>query len=231
MLTQTKLATPCALCAGPVSASVPANRLHGLCPHCWATRPPADEHFSPSSALGLDGCISVWPYSPPYDKLIIHYKFGGQIGLARTLGEALAHCAATALHLLDITDPPIIIPVPLHPTRFATRGFDQSTRIAEHFASSSQLPFRPQALRRVRNTSTQSLLKAGDRAANVLGAFQVQAQFSSSLLGKSVCLVDDVLTTGATIQAAGVALREAGARSVIGCVVARAINTGQKRYT
>jgi len=109
-----------------------------------------------------------------------------------------------------------VLPVPLHRSRVAARGYDQALLLAHAVAANSGLPLRP-ALHRIRGGSPQVELDRVARAANIRGAFVAEA---SSLRGLRVALVDDVATTGATLMDAAAAARAAGARMVRAYVVA-----------
>lgn len=116
-------------------------------------------------------------------------------------------------HLVESCD--AAVPVPLHPRRRRERGYNQATDLARHLG----LPV-VDALARTRHTGTQTALPAADRHANVSGAFRVTRRVSA-LAGSSVVLVDDVRTTGATLEACARVLREAGVREVFAVTAAR----------
>ena len=111
-----------------------------------------------------------------------------------------------------------IVPVPLHPRRLAWRGFNQSLELARLLAADLGRPVLPGALRRIRDTTPQSQLPGARRRANIAGAFLADP---AQVAGRSVLLVDDVMTTGATIDTAADALCAAGAARVDVLVVAR----------
>ena len=113
----------------------------------------------------------------------------------------------------------IVVPIPLHPERRRERGYNQSALLAHHLAAQLQLPMREKGLQRIRPTQVQARLKAEERLSNVQGAF---AAVASPIIGQHVLLVDDVCTTGATLQAAADALLSAGALAVSAYCLARA---------
>lgn len=113
-----------------------------------------------------------------------------------------------------------IVPVPLHPTKLREREFNQAERLAKHLGAATQLPVRANLLRRVRSTSTQTLLTRARRAANMAGAFALR---HGSLDGARVVLVDDVFTTGATANACARVLRAAGVGEVCVWTAARGL--------
>jgi ComF family protein len=115
----------------------------------------------------------------------------------------------------------VVVPVPLHPTRLAERGYNQAALLAAAAARELPAPLEPRALRRRRPTLQQAHLARARRLENVAGAFAPGPR-APSVLGRRVLLVDDVATTGATLAACARALREAGAASVTPVVVARA---------
>ena len=150
----------------------------------------------------------------PLRAAIHRFKYGGERGLGEDLGALLALELARDLAQGVVID--AVVPVPLHPSRAAWRGYDQATLLATAVASRAGLPLRV-ALRRVRYGRPQVELDRAARAANVRGAFVGEA---ASLRRLAVALVDDVATTGATIVDAAAAARAAGARSVRAYVVA-----------
>jgi len=109
--------------------------------------------------------------------------------------------------------------VPLHPTRFRARGFNQSSLLAAELARRMELPYKEKAARRIRSTNTQTGLTAPQRAANVHAAFR--SGLFAPLKRKRILLVDDVMTTGATVNACASALKKGGAQTVHVVTVAR----------
>ena len=120
----------------------------------------------------------------------------------------------------------LLVPVPLSRARLRERGFNQSTLLAEHLASRWHLPI-ADALTRVRNTPTQTRLTATDRLTNVAGAFATKVP-KTALAGRHIILVDDVVTTAATLNSCAAALLEGGARIISYVTFGRARATGDR---
>jgi len=149
---------------------------------------------------------AAFVFDGPVRTLVHAFKFGDALELAEPLvARAWEGPAFGSQH------PDLIVPVPLHPVRRRERGYDQAARLARAFAAHAGAPDVP-ALARTRATRQQARLGAKARAANVRGAFTVARP--ALVRGRSIALVDDVATTGATLLAAAEALRGAGARRV-----------------
>jgi ComF family protein len=144
-------------------------------------------------------------------------KYESRPDLARPLGDLLWR--AVAPHAAPLRGA-IVVPVPLHPLRLAERGFNQSALLGGRLARRLGAPFAPRALRRTRETPRQATLDRSARASNVAGAFAVAGRQSDRLRGRTVVLVDDVMTTGATLDACAHAILGAGADRVEHVVVA-----------
>jgi ComF family protein len=114
----------------------------------------------------------------------------------------------------------LVVPVPMSPERASARGYNQAAQLARPIALYFGYPYLPQAVRKIRNTSSQVGLTLEQRRKNVAGAFAAQAELVS---GKVVLVVDDVATSGATLNACAQTLKEAGAREVYCLTLARAL--------
>lgn len=173
----------------------------GLCGACMA-HPPA-----------FDWARSAAVYAGAVREAIQAFKFSGKASLARPL----------AALVLDGWRPPAgvtaVVPVPLARGRERERGYNQAALLAERIAAGSGVPLRPRWLSRLRDTPAQSELSAAERRANVRHAFGA----SPEVTGAHVVLVDDVLTTGATVAECSRALRAAGAAAVGVLTVARVL--------
>ena len=147
--------------------------------------------------------------------LILRMKSSEGEAWAELLGLTWADHFEERLRKLDLAT---VVPVPLHFLRRWQRGYNQSDLLALALASKLQVSFHPRLLRRTRNTASQTLLTATQRVQNVRKAFR--ARTDTSLQGKNVLLVDDVLTTGSTASEAAKALREVGVAKVYVAVLA-----------
>jgi ComF family protein len=157
----------------------------------------------------FDRVQAAFRYDYPLDALIHAYKYGGKLALARPLGEALAERIT-----LDVD---VMVPMPLARGRLAERGFNQALEIARVIAGKTRIPLAFNACRKVADTPPQAKLPWKERAKNVRRVFVCDAD----LEGRHVAVVDDVLTTGATLNELARVLLRAGAASVRGWVVAR----------
>jgi ComF family protein len=193
-----------------------------LCPVC---RPAVDVRLAlpPGTPLGL----SAGPPDPlvqlewcaPFAgvvRLALHaLKYAGEQRLAMPLGAALAARWRRAGALGDL-----LVPVPVHAARRRERGYDQAELLARAAARELGLPMAP-ALERTRATTPQYRLDRRHRAVNVADAFAVSGRYAAAVAGRSVVLVDDVVTTGATLAESASALLAAGAVAVAAVTVAR----------
>jgi len=225
------LAPLCAACARPLDRPTGG----AVCPACWSsilplTPPLCDTCGDPLPAwrlvsLPLARCARCRRLPRPIDRAraigvydgalrsIVHaLKYDGRRSLARPLALLMQARGREALTGADLA-----VPVPLHPSRRRERGFNQADDLARHVG----LPVMS-ALRRIRATAAQADLPAARRHGNVKNAFAVHCR-ARALDGKVVVLIDDVSTTGATLDACARALKEGGAREVRALTAARVV--------
>jgi ComF family protein len=159
----------------------------------------------------------------PWSSLITRYKFGQQHGWAGFFASLMHQTPGVAQLLGDLEPQDWLIPLPLSDERLQTRGFNQAWELARALARQTGTSAQADArlLLRVRHTRAQSELHRHDRLVNIQGAFQVDPLRVHALQGRAVVLVDDVMTTGASLFEAARTLREAGAASVTAVVLAR----------
>lgn len=158
-------------------------------------------------------CTAVYAYSFPINKLIQQLKYGDQLVLADTLANKLAE-------RIDLERrPDVIIAMPLHPNQLKQRGYNQSLLLARKLAKELNIKLLTQACRRVRDTPSQSSLPFKQRGKNMRNAFVCDVDLS----GMKVALVDDVLTSGASMDALAAAALKRGASEIQACVIARTL--------
>ena len=145
-------------------------------------------------------------------------KYYDRLELAEPMGRWMARAGAELLRDADL-----LVPIPLHRLRLASRRFNQSAALARVISRESAVPMETMALERVKPTAPQVGLTRPQRAANLSGAFRVDKTRAGRIAGGAVVLVDDVLTTGATANAAARALLKAGAARVDLLVFARTV--------
>jgi ComF family protein len=161
---------------------------------------------------------SALVFADKVQELVHRFKYDHQVRLRRPLGLLTA---GTLTPFITAVSPEILIPVPLHRKRLRWRGYNQAVLLGELLGKVWGIPMQRDNLRRIRWTEPQIELSAAERSANVRGAFAVSE--IKSLTGKRVLLVDDVLTTGSTVNECAHTLRKAGVASVHIVTVARAL--------
>ena len=159
----------------------------------------------------FDRTLAVFAYAFPLDKLVQALKFSERLMLVDDLADSLSQRVETR--------PDFIIAMPLHPSRLRERGFNQSMELARRVANNLDIPLLPHACQRVRDTPPQSALAWKERGKNMRKAFTC----TQDLTGKHVAVVDDVMTSGASLNEVAVALRSAGASEVSAWVIARTL--------
>lgn len=177
---------------------------HNLCGACLLRPPP------------LAWCYAAVPYAPPWAGLIARYKFAAQPGLALVLADLMQQRCPQGVAALKGCD--WVLPLPLAKRRLAERGFNQAQLLAQALApDKTQI----QHLLRVRETPSQTRLAPAQRQRNVRGAFVLAPEFLPALRGARIGLVDDVMTSGASLHEAAQLLLKAGAAEVGALVFAR----------
>lgn len=222
----------CLACRNPVGSH------HALCPHCWKgvafITAPVCERLGTPLAFDLGpGALSPEAIaSPPaFDRaraafrfddvgraLIHGLKYGDRLEVAVALS---AWMAAAGRELL--ADAEALVPVPLHWTRLVARRFNQAAELTRHLSMRTGVANEPLLLKRVRRTRHQVGLTRAQRAENVSGAFRIAGERKGWVRGRRLVLVDDVLTTGATIEACCRVLRRAGAARIDVLTAARVV--------
>ena len=161
--------------------------------------------------------LAALSYAYPWDALVLRFKFGAGLDLARVLAQQLTACVQAA----GDAPPSLVLPVPLAAPRLRERGYNQAWELARRVAHDCGCRADARLLLRVRDAPHQLALPADRRAANVRGAFAIEPLRRAELQGRTIALVDDVMTTGATANEAASVLLKAGAASVHVWVLAR----------
>jgi ComF family protein len=219
----------CPACREPVESQA-------LCPACWSklsfiTRPYCERLGIPFVYDPGPGILSMEAIADPpayqraraavrFDEIsraLVHaLKYGDRLDLAPMMGRWVSHAGRELL-----ADADALVPVPLHWRRLWARRFNQSAMLAAAIAAESGVPIAAGALKRVKPTAQQVGLSRTERATNVQGAFRVPPEARGAVAGRRLILVDDVLTSGATVDGCARALLRAGAANVDVLIFAR----------
>jgi ComF family protein len=200
----TRFAQPvrrCTGCALVLKAGIPTDIKR--CGACIVNPPP------------IDACLTSVSYSYPWSNCIASYKFGNNPAWARAFA-VLLNSSPWVEPAIECAD--LLIPVPLSVARLKHRGYNQAWELCKHL---NHVKTDAQILLRIKDTLTQSTLNKQERLKNVKTAFAVDPLRAHELQGKRIVLVDDVMTSGATLFAAAAALRQAGAAHITAIVFAR----------
>jgi ComF family protein len=194
-----RIQVACVTCGLPLRGSPVGLR----CDACHRAPPP------------LTRVVAPFLYGPPLDRWLPRFKFHHDLAAGRLLSQLMLEACMTAPR------PDALVPVPLHRSRLRSRGYDQALELARPLARVLALPLRTDLLARIRATSAQSSLHAAQRHRNLHGAFAAIPSLVDRPLPAHVALVDDVMTTGATLHAAARTLLEAGVARVDAWTCAR----------
>lgn len=177
--------------------------------------------------FGLDACFAALPYAFPWSELVSRYKFDSQTGWASFMASVLLGQPTVRDFLNMLTAEDWLLPLPLSAERLAWRGFNQAWELTRALQrqSACRATADTSLLLRIRHTRPQSELKRSARLENLKGAFAVAPLRTAELTGRRVVLIDDVMTSGASLLTAASVLRQAGASHVSALVLTRTAPT------
>lgn len=195
-----------------VCENVLLEQEHFLCLDCITSLPRTQFHLQPNNpmeqlfwgkvAINKGTAFFYYRKGSDFSKILYHLKYEGGKELGELLASAMAAEVSQTSDFFQFLD--VLIPVPLHPDRLKERGYNQSEWIAKGIAKVTQIPIDAQNLVRNRFTETQTRKSVWERQENIRGVFDVKNK--ESLINKRVLLIDDVVTTGATLTSCGMAL-------------------------
>lgn len=220
-LTALLLPQDCLLCRAPSGEALLCPACADELPQLPGARCPRCANASPGGEIcgrcqrhppTYDRLIALYPYAAPLDRMVQQLKYGHQLALATWFGKRLADaCRDSGADL--------VMPMPLHPSRLAERGFNQSQEIARHTAAALALELDAQSCFRTRDTPPQAGLSLRERRRNVRNAFACRGD----LQGRRILLIDDVVTTGSTVGECARTLYLHGAGEVVVGAVAHTL--------
>jgi len=218
----------CILCASHQGSSI------GICAECLRDLPWHHQTQCPQCAMLSDGLIcgsclnspphfdavhALFRYEYPLDKLLQHYKYRESLHLANTLSALWREKLGRGKYDPSLSALNLMIPMPMHPTRLKQRGFNQALEIARRLSLASNIALDYQSCRRIKLTPPQATLPLKERVRNMRGVFSCE----KNLQGKRIILVDDVITSGASLNELAKTLKQAGAAHVECWVIARTL--------
>jgi len=193
-----------------------------ICPICQKGSFGGLTHPGCLTPRGLDGLTTIFPYGGLIEKAIKKIKYQFVTDLGSELVELfLSFVGEDEAFTRFCQGKPVLVPIPLHPSRLRWRGFNQSELLGRLIAANLKLDFAPNLLARVKNTKPQVELDKKDRQGNIRGAFQVNKNFQFSISNFQFIVFDDVWTSGATIREAAKVFKRHGAKKVWGLALAR----------
>ena len=200
----------CADCQAAISLILPP-----VCSRCgqkWSNNEPCLECQTIERPYRA---IRSWAfYTGPLRTAILRLKYKGELTLGDVLAQPILHMLKNLAWDLDL-----VVPVPIAPSRLVKRGYNQAALLAWPIALGGKLAYHRTALAKIRQSRSQVGLSVAERFQNVAGAFQADPRI---VAGRSILVVDDVMTSGATLEACATALVQAGAAQIYGVTLARA---------
>lgn len=193
----------CFICSHPFAYETDPK---AICGACVATKPKYDR------------AIALLKYDHHSKKIIHKFKYQDQLHILNYLTNLMLNMGKELIEQSDI-----IIPVPMHKYKLLKRGYNQAALLAMNLAKITKLKYLPQALTKLENSTPQAGLKKEERAKNIKHSFELNEKFTADLKGKNILLIDDVITTGATISECTKILKKAKPSKVYVLAVAKRV--------
>jgi len=193
-----------------------------ICRECWNRLERVDSDFFLHKEIpeNIDNVFAIFKFDDLFKKIVHALKYQGNKSIGVELGKQMSIFIETEMIKKDES---VFVPIPLHPIKYRERGYNQAEAIARGLSIELNIPVKTKLIKRVRNTSTQTKLNAEERRANMESAFAIINDPDIEKI-RQVVLVDDVFTTGSTMNSAAKVLKEKGFDRVIGLVAATPAN-------
>ena len=193
----------CFICSTPFPYE---NEKESICAECIVNKP------------SYDRSISILEYDDASKKIIHDFKYKDQLHILEYIVNLMTNIGKDIFNDLDI-----IAPVPIHKYKLLKRGYNQSALIAMNVAARKDLPYFPQLLIKSKNTLAQTGLKKSQRTINIRNSFELNNKLYSNIADKNILLIDDVITTGSTVNECSRILKKEGANKVLILTLAKKI--------
>ena len=194
----------CRICGQPFTTEM--DLLDSVCAQCSSKKP----YF--------DKAISVFVYDDFSKKIILKFKHSDATYLAEMLAKWMFRAAT-----LEIESSDLIIPVPIHFTKRLKRKYNQSELLAQKISEISGVKYEPRILKKIKQTSPQEGLSGNQRRKNVIGSFGINEKYEHLLKNKRILLIDDVFTTGSTVNECAKVLKKHGTKEIFVLTIAKVV--------
>ena len=183
-----------------------------ICTQCWDKLQTANQELIDSKKLPdlIDKLYAAFLFDETFQKIIHALKYSKNKSIGTKIGELSAQNLSS--NFKNMSDKTLLIPIPLHPVKYRERGYNQAAEIAQAISKHSSIPVNNRIIKRVKNTATQTKMDREQRIENMQNAFELAAPVPDVI--HSVILVDDVFTTGSTMNSAAKILKENGVKQV-----------------
>lgn len=194
----------CRICGQPFTVEI--DSVNSVCAQCFAKLP------------NFDKAVSVFVYDDFSKKIVLKFKHSDATFLAEILSKLMFRAA-----ILEIESSDLIIPVPIHFMKRLKRKYNQSELLAQKISEISEVKYEPRVLKKIKQTAPQEGLSGSQRRKNVIGSFGIDDKYEYFLKNKRILLIDDVFTTGSTVDECSKILKKHAAKEVFVLTLARVV--------